>query len=372
MPQQLDDLIFDRTQSDVSRVQSLTQKMIAGTATEAEKAEWLGGMKGAYNAADLNRVIAAMDYLNEYFLGLGYDVGYTRISVTHQPEPSILPDGYTQLEYIQSSGTQYIDTGFKPNQDTRVVLTYNASNNTSGYIYGSQTAWQVNSFALFTRLVAYGDSAISYTATYNININTDFNKSVFSDSIGNLHDFGAKTFSSGLNLFIFAENRNGTFNEPFSGKIVGHVKIYDNGMISRDFVPCSNPNGEIGFYDIVEGSFYGNNGEGAFIAGPEIEPEKKPTDGPTKDPYTWYEDDIPTQNEMSIYIENVQRLRDKIPYPPGTPDAPSDMELLTYQEANDIEKILYTLESELLAMQENFLLRQANTLFMIAGGVFNG
>ena len=61
MPQQLDNLVFDRTQSDVSRVQSLTRKMIAGTATDAEKEEWLGGeMKGAYNAADLNRVGAAV------------------------------------------------------------------------------------------------------------------------------------------------------------------------------------------------------------------------------------------------------------------------------------------------------------------------
>ena len=33
-----------------------------------------------------------------------------------------LPSGYKRLEYIQSSGTQYIDTGFKHNQNTRVVM----------------------------------------------------------------------------------------------------------------------------------------------------------------------------------------------------------------------------------------------------------
>ena len=36
-----------------------------------------------------------------------------------------------------------------------------------------------------------------------------------------------------------------------------------------------------------------------------------------------------------------------------------------------MEEILYTLERVLLAMQEHFKLRQANTLFMIAGGLFN-
>ena len=38
-----------------------------------------------------------------------------------------LPSGYTQYEYIESSGTQYIDTGFKPNQNTRTVIDFQAT-----------------------------------------------------------------------------------------------------------------------------------------------------------------------------------------------------------------------------------------------------
>ena len=33
-----------------------------------------------------------------------------------------LPAGYTKIEYLESDGTQFIDTGFKPNQDTRVIM----------------------------------------------------------------------------------------------------------------------------------------------------------------------------------------------------------------------------------------------------------
>jgi hypothetical protein len=29
---------------------------------------------------------------------------------------------YTQVEYIESTGTQYIDTGFKPNNNTKVIM----------------------------------------------------------------------------------------------------------------------------------------------------------------------------------------------------------------------------------------------------------
>ena len=32
-----------------------------------------------------------------------------------------LPSGYKRLEYIESSGTQYIDTGVKAQNDTKVI-----------------------------------------------------------------------------------------------------------------------------------------------------------------------------------------------------------------------------------------------------------
>ena len=35
--------------------------------TAAERAEWVAGMKGAYNASDLNRVASAMAYLSQRF-----------------------------------------------------------------------------------------------------------------------------------------------------------------------------------------------------------------------------------------------------------------------------------------------------------------
>ena len=83
----------------------------------------------------------------------------------------------------------------------------------------------------------------------------------------------------------------------------------------------------------------------------------------------WQEGDIPSPAQMAQYLANIAALRDRLPY--VAPDTPEDMEGLTYQEANAIEEILYTLEDVLEAMQAAFLTRQANTLFMVAGGVFN-
>ena len=38
-----------------------------------------------------------------------------------------LPEGYTELDYIESTGAQYINTGFKPNQNSRIVAEYSAT-----------------------------------------------------------------------------------------------------------------------------------------------------------------------------------------------------------------------------------------------------
>ncbi len=63
-------LITDRTSADTMRRVALRERIKARTATGAEWSEWLNGMKGAYNATDLNRVEAAVEYLKEQFNNL--------------------------------------------------------------------------------------------------------------------------------------------------------------------------------------------------------------------------------------------------------------------------------------------------------------
>lgn len=66
-------LITDRTQFDVDRAKRLSakgwQKM-----TPSEQAEWSAGLKGAYNATDLNRVQAAVRYIKDRLGLAGYNV----------------------------------------------------------------------------------------------------------------------------------------------------------------------------------------------------------------------------------------------------------------------------------------------------------
>lgn len=58
----------------------------------------------------------------------------------------------------------------------------------------------------------------------------------------------------------------------------------------------------------------------------------------------WQEGDIPTREQMELYIHDIKELRGKLALMQSTPQAPDDMDKLTYIEANNIEKILIDID----------------------------
>lgn len=86
----IDTLITDRTQADYEKAVSLAEKGLSGMPAE-ELTEYLAGMKGAYNASDLNRVGQALKYLQEELNGYGYAVTVnpkTNWTVSDIPTPA--------------------------------------------------------------------------------------------------------------------------------------------------------------------------------------------------------------------------------------------------------------------------------------------
>lgn len=70
----LENLITDRTYADYTRWRTLRDKGYENM-TAAEREEWGGPMKGAYNYSDLNRVGAALNYLRDRLTDAGYLLG---------------------------------------------------------------------------------------------------------------------------------------------------------------------------------------------------------------------------------------------------------------------------------------------------------
>lgn len=83
------DLITDRTYADCERAQYLLDKMHAGeTLTDAERAEYFGGLRGAYTMAhDWNRVEAAVEEIsNAYGMQLETKTNWTYNDIATQDE----------------------------------------------------------------------------------------------------------------------------------------------------------------------------------------------------------------------------------------------------------------------------------------------
>lgn len=192
-------------------------------------------------------------------------------------EEGKLPEGYTKLAYIESTGTQCINTGFKPNQDTRLVLDAQfTSSANSQFMFGCRTSSYTVNYSLLISSGAlrssYGSSNVSASGLvladrYAI----DKNKNICTLN-GTAITNAESTFQSELELFLCACNQGGTASY-FGSMKVWECQIYDNGNLVRNFIPCMNSSGEVGLYDLVNGTFYGNAGTGTFYG---VESRKLP------------------------------------------------------------------------------------------------
>ena len=340
-------LITDRTQQDVNRARELAGKLNAGTATVEELAEWNSiALKGCYDYTDLNRVSAVVQYLDDMLKGHGYIAGVSGKQLGR------LPAGYTELEYIESSGTQYVDSGFKPNNNSRVVLDFEP---TAAYssIVGIFGTRDENSGTAANMFVFWNNGANTFRTDYfgtqqTMTVSTllarqtvDKDKNV--TTIGSVSaSNAASTGQCSNNLYLFCTNDAGTENYFAKLKLYS-CQIYDNGTLVRDFVPCVNASGEAGLYDLVGEKFYGNSGTGAFAVGPE-------TGKSGSSPNVWTEHNAFTPAYAENYLTNIDRLWSVLTLYETTPKVPDDTENLTVEEANAIEQILVDLESTIKTM----------------------
>lgn len=301
--------------------------------------------KGFYNATDLNRVDACLEDLVARLGRIGYSVpGYQRVKIERAVTPSSrLPEGYAEVQYTQSTGTQYVDTGFKPNQDSRVLIKLSTSETGSHTVFGADIDWVDNGFALGVGFTHYGKETGTISGLNNGSPHeVDFNKNIISMDGSTVLTMGASTFSVPHNLALFANNRAGGIQEKTTMALY-YCRIYDGNTIIRDYIPCKNAGGAVGLYDLIGQKFYGNAGTGSFTAGPVVERPKDPNEG--LDPYTWYESDVPTASLLARYRANVAAVRAVLRLPEGTPETPETIRQLTVAEANSIEAILLALNS---------------------------
>ena len=183
---------------------------------------------------------------------------------------------YETLNYIASTGTQYIDLDLKPTSNTRVecdVQVYEWSSFAT--IFGcrnasSQTASQAYSInvpdANTFRSDYFGDSKSVSVNSHLNRVEIIKNKNVVSitgdnenASIINANTTGESTY----NLYLFAMNNVGSASLFVKARLYS-CKVYEGDMLIRDLVPSKDANGTIGLYDKITNIFFTNKGTGIF------------------------------------------------------------------------------------------------------------
>lgn len=171
---------------------------------------------------------------------------------------------YIELEFIETTGTQYIDTGFNPNQNTRLDITYQTSDSDSAAIAGADRTWSVDAFCVYTSVAEYGSSTAAVTLYGSSKTTVSFNKNTITQNGTSVATFTSSTFQCPCSITLFGCNRNGEVREMTTGKIYS-CQIYDNGTLIRNLIPCIDiSSGDIGMWDLKEDKFYKNAGTGSF------------------------------------------------------------------------------------------------------------
>lgn len=180
---------------------------------------------------------------------------------------------YQEIAYIQSTGTQYIDTGVKPtasikseteyrvfdvSRSNNTVLGCYATNNTNRYQFRHET----NYFCGWGS--SYLNSIASSTSIQNRIVTIE--NGVFSIDNSRITTISSSFDSNTVNIYLFAINANNAANNFSSGMRIYSCKIYDNGTLIRDFQPIMIPStDEYCMIDKVENKLYHNKGSGKFI-----------------------------------------------------------------------------------------------------------
>lgn len=185
-----------------------------------------------------------------------------------------LPSGYTKLDYIESSGTQYIDTGVSSfqTQRTRVILDVDWLSGLGCYFgcFKSGLGWYVEAIQPTKIRSGYLSESKSAGIATVIGRYTVEKNGVSTNVNGVKIQHASAGNSTSISICLLACGGSSEVSDIAEAARIYSCKIYSNSALIRRFVPCKNSSGEVGLYDEVNDVFYGNAGTGVFIAGPEV------------------------------------------------------------------------------------------------------
>ncbi len=193
------------------------------------------------------------------------------------------PAQYIQLEYIESTGTQYIDTGVLAESGKSWEIEFSFSSLVNNGFIGARVSNFRFWFILYSSYFDLGLGDDRYISSVPIVAGNRYKNTLVTDNNGWVsyindievakgNDVATKETIKG-SIYLFKINN--VSGSGYSGNSrIYYTKIWDGDALIYDFIPVLRLNGgKPGMYDKVSGRFFTNQGTGEFIAGPEVSTE---------------------------------------------------------------------------------------------------
>ena len=189
-----------------------------------------------------------------------------------------LPSGFQEVEYIEATTTQYIESGiiYDVNKDLVIEMEIQATSN-----YGTSFGWDYGGQIGFSNTTANnGTQTINFNCSYKTKVvhtieKTTSGNSIFqlsnesgSNSLTRTHPSLGTYATKGYGIFTrFSGNSNSVPN----GCKLFSFKATQDGVLIGHYIPCyRKSDNEVGLYDIVNNQFYTNQGSGTFLKGVDV------------------------------------------------------------------------------------------------------
>lgn len=195
-----------------------------------------------------------------------------------------LPDGFTAVEYIQTTNNQRIDTGVKVSASIGLsadfCFTDTLSNQNLAQVYDGVEKYQL--LALMITSWGSPDGTVWFVCSYLdatqyfkkadtdrhvYHFNADGQYTVEMDGIQYAKADPSKTTfpADARNLWLFV--RNSPYVDGYARMKLYSCAIYDGGRKIRDFKPCLDADGVPCLYDLISKTAFYNQGSGGFTWG---------------------------------------------------------------------------------------------------------
>lgn len=198
-------------------------------------------------------------------------------------KPAWLPAEYQEVEYLESSGTQYINTGIVGRDsiyvESRLMFTQTDFGN-AGFLGSRQdsgdqrfyliSAWQ-GDWHLGLGRDFFSTTAVLPNTLYDIKVGRDWNTYMFALNVNGADILnGASSMQTTYDMYVFAVNNYGTASRFCSARLYS-LKISNDNSLLMDYIPCYRKlDNKPGMYDLVSNTFFTNAGTGDFVVGADV------------------------------------------------------------------------------------------------------